>query len=52
MLGWSPQHDLKSIIGTGWNWHSNYLPAQMIGPKGVGGHLNSAALSADSVQYQ
>ena len=26
-IGWSPQHDLQSIIGTAWNWHSNYLPA-------------------------
>jgi UDP-glucose 4-epimerase len=26
-IGWSPQHDLKSIIGTAWNWHSNYMPA-------------------------
>jgi UDP-glucose 4-epimerase len=26
-IGWSPQHDLRSIIGTAWNWHSNYLPA-------------------------
>ncbi len=25
-IGWSPQHDLQSIIGTAWNWHSNYLP--------------------------
>jgi UDP-glucose 4-epimerase len=26
-IGWFPQHDLQSIIGTAWNWHSNYLPA-------------------------
>jgi UDP-glucose 4-epimerase len=26
-IGWSPRHDLRSIIGTAWNWHSNYLPA-------------------------
>jgi UDP-glucose 4-epimerase len=26
-IGWSPRHDLQSIIGTAWNWHSNYLPA-------------------------
>ena len=26
-IGWSPQHDLKSIIGTAWNWHSNHMPA-------------------------
>jgi UDP-glucose 4-epimerase len=26
-IGWSPQHDLRSIIGTAWNWHSNYSPA-------------------------
>jgi UDP-glucose 4-epimerase len=25
-IGWSPQHDLKSIICTASNWHSNYLP--------------------------
>jgi UDP-glucose 4-epimerase len=27
ILGWSPQHDLQSIIRTAWNWHSNHLPA-------------------------
>ena len=27
MIGWSPRHDLKSIIDTAWNWHSNHLPA-------------------------
>jgi len=27
MIGWSPRHDLRSIIGTAWNWHANYLPA-------------------------
>ena len=26
-IGWSPRHDLKSMIDTAWNWHSNYLPA-------------------------
>jgi UDP-glucose 4-epimerase len=26
-IGWSPRHDLKSIIDTAWNWHSKYLPA-------------------------
>lgn len=26
-IGWSPRHDLRSIIGTAWNWHSNCLPA-------------------------
>jgi UDP-glucose 4-epimerase len=26
-IGWSPRHDLNSIIDTAWNWHSNYLPA-------------------------
>lgn len=26
-IGWSPRHDLQSIISTAWNWHSNYLPA-------------------------
>src|SRR6266576_5633316 len=26
-LGWSPHHDLQSVIETAWNWHSNYLPA-------------------------
>lgn len=25
-LGWSPQHDLRSIIESAWNWHSNHLP--------------------------
>ena len=25
-IGWSPQHDLKSIISTASNWHSNCLP--------------------------
>jgi UDP-glucose 4-epimerase len=24
-LGWSPRHDLQSIIETAWNWHSNHL---------------------------
>jgi UDP-glucose 4-epimerase len=27
IIGWSPRHDLQSIIGTAWNWHSNHLPA-------------------------
>jgi UDP-glucose 4-epimerase len=26
-IGWSPNHDLESIIATAWNWHSNHLPA-------------------------
>jgi len=26
-IDWSPQHDLKSIIGSAWNWHSNHPPA-------------------------
>jgi UDP-glucose 4-epimerase len=26
-IGWSPRHDLPSIIATAWNWHSNHLPA-------------------------
>jgi UDP-glucose 4-epimerase len=26
-LGWSPRHDLRSIIGSALNWHSNCLPA-------------------------
>jgi len=26
MIGWSPRHDLRSIIDTAWNWHANYLP--------------------------
>jgi UDP-glucose 4-epimerase len=26
IIGWSPQHDLKSIIYTASNWHSNCLP--------------------------
>ncbi len=25
-IGWVPRHDLKSIIDTAWNWHSQYLP--------------------------
>jgi UDP-glucose 4-epimerase len=25
-IGWSPRHDLRSIISTAWNWHSNHLP--------------------------
>jgi UDP-glucose 4-epimerase len=25
-LGWSPRHDLGSIIGTAYNWHSSRLP--------------------------
>jgi UDP-glucose 4-epimerase len=27
-IGWTPRHDLNSIIETAWNWHSNYLPAR------------------------
>ena len=27
IIGWSPRHDLKSIIDTAWNWHSNNFPA-------------------------
>jgi UDP-glucose 4-epimerase len=27
MIGWSPRHDLRSIIDTAWNWHANYLPS-------------------------
>jgi UDP-glucose 4-epimerase len=26
IIGWSPQHDLRSIIETAWNWHVNRLP--------------------------
>jgi UDP-glucose 4-epimerase len=26
-IGWSPRHDLRSIIDTAYNWHSNHLPA-------------------------
>jgi len=25
-IGWSPRHDLNSIIDTAWNWHANHLP--------------------------
>ncbi|MBV8701546.1 MAG: UDP-glucose 4-epimerase GalE, partial [Bradyrhizobium sp.] len=25
-LGWSPRHDLRSIIETAWKWHANHLP--------------------------
>jgi len=24
-IGWSPRHDLHSIIETAWNWHANHL---------------------------
>jgi UDP-glucose 4-epimerase len=27
ILGWSPRHDLQSIIETAYNWHLNQLPA-------------------------
>jgi UDP-glucose 4-epimerase len=27
VIGWSPRHDLRSIIETAWNWHLNHLPA-------------------------
>ena len=27
IIGWSPRHDLRSIIETAYNWHSNHLPA-------------------------
>jgi UDP-glucose 4-epimerase len=26
IIGWTPRHDLKSIVSTAWNWHSNHLP--------------------------
>jgi UDP-glucose 4-epimerase len=26
VIGWSPRHDLRSIIDTAWNWHSKFLP--------------------------
>jgi UDP-glucose 4-epimerase len=26
-IGWSPRHDLPSIISTAWNWHSKHPPA-------------------------
>jgi UDP-glucose 4-epimerase len=25
-IGWSPRHDLPSIIGSAWNWHLNHPP--------------------------
>jgi UDP-glucose 4-epimerase len=25
-IGWSPRHNLQSIIETAWNWHANHLP--------------------------
>jgi UDP-glucose 4-epimerase len=28
IIGWSPRHDLNSIITTAWNWHSNHLPTK------------------------
>jgi len=27
IIGWSPRHDLRSIIETAYSWHSNHLPA-------------------------
>ena len=27
IIGWSPRHELRSIIDTAYNWHSNHLPA-------------------------
>jgi UDP-glucose 4-epimerase len=27
IIGWSPRHDLRSIIDTACNWHLNHLPA-------------------------
>jgi UDP-glucose 4-epimerase len=29
-IGWSPRHDLTSIITSAWNWHSNYLPTSSV----------------------
>jgi UDP-glucose 4-epimerase len=26
-IGWSPRHDLQSIIRSAWNWHRNHPPA-------------------------
>ena len=31
IIGWSPRHDLRSIIDTACNWHSNRLPALLAG---------------------
>jgi UDP-glucose 4-epimerase len=25
-IGWSPRHDLQSILATAWHWHSHHLP--------------------------
>lgn len=25
-IGWSPRHDLQSILATAWQWHSHHLP--------------------------
>ena len=25
-IGWSPRHDLQSILATAWHWHANHLP--------------------------
>jgi len=25
-IGWSPRHDLKSIVDSAWNWHSECMP--------------------------
>ena len=27
-LGWTPRHDLRSIIETAWNWHSKHQPSE------------------------
>jgi UDP-glucose 4-epimerase len=29
IIGWSPRHDLRSIIETAYSWHSNHLPAML-----------------------
>jgi UDP-glucose 4-epimerase len=26
-IGWTPRHDLISIVQSAWNWHSKYMPA-------------------------
>jgi UDP-glucose 4-epimerase len=28
VIGWSPRHDLESIVKTAWKWHSNHLPTR------------------------
>jgi UDP-glucose 4-epimerase len=38
IIGWSPRHDLRSIIGTACNWHLNHLPALLASPCEASAH--------------